>query len=303
MKGSAGIPAAANFHINRVCNERCPYCFATFRDDARLDAVHRGLPLPEAVRVVNLLADAGIEKLNFAGGEPTLYPGMPHLLRHARGRGLVTSLVTNGARLTEVLAEAAECIDWVALSIDSADEDVQRRLGRGNGNYVARSLEHFHQLHRLGIRTKMNTVVNRLNIGEDMSNFVEASGVERWKNFQALPVDGQNDGRIEDLLVTQTEFGLYVERHRHLESKGIMLAPEANEDMRGSYAMVDPLGRFFSSLQGRHHYSRPILEVGVVAAFAEIGFDPQAFERRGGVYPWGRPRQDGPVVPLTIRGR
>ena len=66
MKGSAGIPAAANFHINRVCNERCPYCFATFRDDARLDAVHRGLPLPEAVRVVNLLADAGIEKLNFA---------------------------------------------------------------------------------------------------------------------------------------------------------------------------------------------------------------------------------------------
>ncbi len=56
--------------------------------------------------------------------------------------------------------------------------------------------------------------------------------------------------------------------------------------MRGSYVMVDPLGRFFGNATGRHVYSQPILDVGVDAALAQVGFVPTKFEARGGTYAW-----------------
>ena len=52
--------------------------------------------------------------------------------------------------------------------------------------------------------------------------------------------------------------------------------------IRGAYIMVDPQGRFFDSTRGAHHYSRPILKVGMDAAFAEVDFDPTKFHDRDG---------------------
>ena len=56
--------------------------------------------------------------------------------------------------------------------------------------------------------------------------------------------------------------------------------------MRGSYAMIDPLGRFYGNATGAHVYSRPILEVGVEAALAEVGCEVGRFDARGGRYTW-----------------
>jgi radical S-adenosyl methionine domain-containing protein 2 len=109
------LPKAVNYHINRVCNESCVYCFATFVDDAAFDPVHRGLPLTDAMDIITALAYAGVEKINFAGGEPTLYPQLPQLLRHARQLGLVTSIVSNGARLKWLLQEAPGAVSYTHL--------------------------------------------------------------------------------------------------------------------------------------------------------------------------------------------
>jgi radical S-adenosyl methionine domain-containing protein 2 len=46
--------------------------------------------------------------------------------------------------------------------------------------------------------------------------------------------------------------------------------------------MVDPQGRFFDSTSGTHHYSRPILEVGLDAAFSEVSFSQDKFQQRSG---------------------
>lgn len=59
-------PVSVNFHIWKPCNEACKFCFATFGD------VPGHLTSADAVRVVRLLREAGCEKINFAGGEPTL---------------------------------------------------------------------------------------------------------------------------------------------------------------------------------------------------------------------------------------
>jgi len=280
------LPPTVNFHLWKPCNLQCRFCFATFNDDPLLKNVKGGMKEPHARRILELLSESGVEKITFVGGEPTLCPYLPALLKYARELNLVTSLVTNGARLTKVLGEAPGCLDWVGLSVDSANEETQAALWRGSGNHVAQSYTHFQTLHNLGIRVKLNTVVTSMNWQEDMSDFVLQVKPDRWKIFQVLPVFGQNNEKVKPLLISAEQFNAFVERHRWLSGMGITMAPESNEDMTGSYAMIDPLGRFFCNVTGTHEYSRPILEVGVHAAFQDISFDHSRFIARGGFYDW-----------------
>lgn len=289
------IPPAVNFHLWKPCNLRCRFCYAVFDDDASLQAVRTGLDEADARRIIELLRPAGVEKITFVGGEPTLCPHLPALLRQARDLGFVNTLVTNGKRLRRVLDTARGCVDWVGLSVDSADESTQAALGRGGGDHVARSIEHFRLLHHLGIRVKLNTVVTSLNWREDMTAFVLKARPERWKVFQVLSIEGQNTGKVEPLLITAEQFSSFVERHGGLKGHGITIADESNDDMTGSYAMIDPLGRFFSNVCGRYVYSSPILEVSVTAAFRAVTFDAARFDARGGRYDWG-----APPIPLTV---
>ena len=111
-------------------------------------------------------------------------------------------------------------------------------------------------------------------------------GQKDGKVFQVLPIGGQNDGRVDSLLVTGEEFAQYVSRNRYVESLGITVVPENNDLMTGSYVMVDPAGRFFDNVAGAHLYSRPINEVGVEAALREVSLDPDKFRSRNGMYNW-----------------
>lgn len=282
------FPPAVNFHLEKQCNFRCRFCFAAFDDDEALRSTRHGLDAPEARQIFEAVHAAGAQKITFVGGEPTLCPHLPDLLRLSDRLGMVPTLVTNGARLEQVLELAPGCLAWVGLSVDSADESIQAALGRGRGDHVARSVRLFDLLHDLRIRVKLNTVVTALNYHEDMTDFVRRVRPERWKVFQVLPVQGQNDDTVGPLLITPEQFQTFVARHRALATEGVVVAFETNDDMTGSYAMIDPLGRFFSNVSGRYVYSRPILEVGVTAAFGDIQFDPARFGARGGTYDWGR---------------
>lgn len=274
-------PISVNFHLWKPCNYHCRFCFATFRD------VQGYLSFSDAKRLLFLLREAGTEKINFAGGEPTLHPYIGELIGESRRLGFVTSIVTNGARMAELLEKHASDIDWVALSVDSASEMVQKQLGRGNGDHVVRSITLFDELHRCGIHVKLNTVVTRLNFQEDMSTFVRRVRPERWKVFQVLPVEGQNDGSVEDLLISPHQFQEFVGRHQTLSDEGIRFVAETNNLMKDSYVMVNPQGQFYNNTTtGRYLYSSPILEAGVNVALAQVGWNVETFLGRGGIYSW-----------------
>jgi sulfatase maturation enzyme AslB (radical SAM superfamily) len=64
---SAPVPVSVNYYFTRRCNYECGFCFHT----AKTLYI---LPLKNAKRGLLLLKQAGMRKLNFAGGEPFLYP-------------------------------------------------------------------------------------------------------------------------------------------------------------------------------------------------------------------------------------
>ena len=108
-------------------------------------------------------------------------------------------------------------------------------------------------LKRHNIRVKINTVVTKATLEEDLTDFIIEARPERWKVLQVLPVLGQNDGIVDSHLISDEEFDCYVREGRRVESHGITLVPENNDMMTGSYVMVDPAGRFFDNVAGTLH--------------------------------------------------
>ena len=130
MTIAASIPSV-NFHLWKPCNMKCRFCFATFQD-VGADTLPKGhLPREGCLAVVHALASAGFEKINFAGGEPTLCPWLPDLLHRAKALWFTTSIVTNGSRISlEWLNSVAGALDWATLSIDTLDPQKLEELGR-----------------------------------------------------------------------------------------------------------------------------------------------------------------------------
>ena len=281
---------SVNFQLWKPCNMKCRFCFATFQDVGKNVLPKGHLPREGCLAVVEALASAGFEKINFAGGEPTLCPWLPDLIRRAKETALTTSIVTNGSRITpEWLDRVGDSLDWVAVSIDTLDQEKLESSGRTTRDGPLSEDDYLGVIDLLKqrrIRLKINTVVSRCNCEDDLTDFIAKARPERWKLLQALPVRGQNDGLIDDQLVTPEEFAAYVVRNRCVEDLGIAVVPEDNSLMTGSYVMVDPAGRFFDNTAGVHAYSQPINEVGVDVALREVSVDAGRFLLRDGLYDW-----------------
>jgi len=273
------LPPAVNFFLLKECNLRCRFCYSTFKDvDGRLSN-------DQTEQVVAQLADAGVEKITFVGGEPTLHPNIKDLVQLSHELGMVTTIVTNGARLQPLLDACADQLDWVGLSLDSLNEQVEVRLGRGEWGHVERMVKLAAKCRKAGVKVKLNSVITAFNWQEDFSDFIRVFRPDRWKAFQVLPVAGQNDG-IDDLLITDEQFASWVARHTDLASIGLAPVAETNELMSYSYALIDPLGRFYSGGPAGHVYGPSILDVGVEEAWASVDFRQERFDRRGGKYDW-----------------
>ena len=58
---------SVNYHFTRECNYKCGFCFHTQKSKGKL-------PIEKAIEGLKLLKKYGVKKINFAGGEPFLYP-------------------------------------------------------------------------------------------------------------------------------------------------------------------------------------------------------------------------------------
>ena len=289
--GPGGLPLPINvsWHLWPTCNLHCTYCYATFRD------IPGTLSEAQAMDVLDRLRAAGTEKVTFVGGEPTLCPYLPALIRHAKEIGLVTMLVTNGTRLDPAYrSEVVPYLDWVSISIDASDPDLMAAMGRGNRRFLELCVRRWRELSdEPHLRLKVNTVVTRQNLHDDMRPLIRSLRPARWKVFQVLPVRGQNDGQVERLLVSKDEFDAYVARHVELHDEGIGPVAEDNKDLTGTYLMLDALGRFFHNRTGEHVYTDSLLDVGVWEAVRQVGWDVTGFLARKGLYEWAPPSEPG----------
>lgn len=272
---------------------RCKFCFATFKDVKNSILPKGHLPKDQAIEVVLQLAEIGFEKITFAGGEPTLCPWLPELISTAKQAGMTTMIVTNGSKLTdEFLAANKPHLDWIALSIDSLNPATNVETGRALLGKVPLHFEYYSSLidgvMKHGYGLKINTVVNSKNFHENLTELIAYAKPKRWKLFQVLPIIGQNDLHSNEYRITDEQFKRFIDTHKSL-SDLTTIVPETNIQMLGSYAMVDPAGRFYDNAEGKNTYSKSILEIGARLAIQQMRYNFSKFVLRGGIYNWVNP--------------
>ena len=307
---STDNPKAVNWHLEAYCNYSCKFCYAPLTEQRLMPRMSQD----SGISLITDLASSGVEKINFVGGEPMLHPHLDAWIIAAKFFGLTTSIVSNGTRMSEEwLVKMRPYLDWLGLSIDASNDKLHSLMGRGLkgeiGTGISRHLERSKEIwqiaQKLEYGLKLNTVVTSVNIDDDMSELVEFLKPHRWKVFRVLRIEGENDGRVEPLLISQKNFEDYMIRHRRFlrDSEEIEIVAEDNEDMLGTYAMIDPLGRVYTNLNGQYHYSKSsIIDIGFSAAWSEVmdGFSNLRFERRGGDWNWNREGVSLPILDSDI---
>jgi len=239
------------------------------------------------------LSDSGIEKINFAGGEPLLHPRLPDYCKEAKNLGMTVSITTNGSHLDQnMVSQLSGSVDWIAISVDSCLDTVEAAMGRGRGEHVTNALNAAVLVHEAGIHLKMNTTVTSLTWQENMHPLIQMMKPDRWKVMQMLVINGENDTSSIGLGVSSAQFREFVERHRSL-CLGPDVYPvfESVDDMEDSYFMITPNGRVMSNA-GRKitlYELDDILKQGV-----DKLVDSDKYLDRGGIYDWkGLCQHDG----------
>lgn len=273
------IPAI-NFHMIKSCNMSCKYCFAHFNACTKIN-----LSLSDCKSIIMSIHKKGFEKITFSGGEPLLIPYLPALIRFSKELGLTTMLITNGSLLTDKhLLDLYGSLDWIGISIDSLNESTNRKIGRQYNGEVVDYRQLVAKIKNYSYRLKINTVVSSYNCAEsEMGAFIREIKPDRWKVMKALEIEGENVCNSELYSVVDAEFGDYVMNNG---VDGDNMVVEWNSDMKGTYAMISPDGRFFTNSDGDIRYGSSIIEEGIEKGYEEMSYSYSGFENRGGIYKW-----------------
>lgn len=268
---------SANWHVTMNCNYNCRFCFyknmtGEFKD------------IEKARHILETLKERGIEKVNFAGGEPLLYKNLGHLLQMAKDMEFTVSVVTNASLLNENNIRELSCyVDWIGISVDSTDENIEKELGRGNGCHVEHVQRVCELVRKHGMKLKINTTVTKLNYLEDMKTFISSLRPDRWKVFQVLYMKGQNDDAL-DLIITTEEFEAFRSINgKLLLNNGAIPTFESADDMLNSYLIIGSDGNIL--LSNDNQRSSIAFEELKCMELTDL-VDEGSYLERGGNYDW-----------------
>jgi len=163
-----------------------------------------------------------------------------------------------------------------AMSVDSLNDETNSNIGRIAKDKTLSTSELLLAIESIKkvnpeVKIKINTVVNKHNFNEYMGDFIATVKPYKWKVFQALSVG------TEEEFCSQDEYETFLEKHKNSVGK---INKESNDDMRESYIMIDPYGRFYQNGGRAYEYSKSLLVSTVKDAFNAIHFDKTKYEAR-----------------------
>jgi MoaA/NifB/PqqE/SkfB family radical SAM enzyme len=117
--------------LTDTCNFKCPYCRG-------LDKKYRGdISLFYAMQIVTQWAEEGLKNIRFSGGEPTLWPRLPILIRHAKSLGIEhIALSTNGSARQEYYQTLLDAgINDFSISLDACCSSTADAMSGNTAKY------------------------------------------------------------------------------------------------------------------------------------------------------------------------
>jgi MoaA/NifB/PqqE/SkfB family radical SAM enzyme len=147
--------------VNSVCNSNCTYCYIPDKTGTGEDSFDY---LAGRIREFRL---SGTRYIDFTGGEPTLWPHLPRIVRYAKSLGYENmTLVTNGRRLSykkylDRLIQSG--IERIIISYDGPTRKIAESITRTPGSF-SQTLKAFRNVKESSAELGATIVVVKANI-------------------------------------------------------------------------------------------------------------------------------------------
>ncbi|HBP21922.1 MAG TPA: radical SAM protein [Planctomycetes bacterium] len=161
------LPVLSEVAVTYRCNAACVFCYAGCNCTANPVGNADEMSLAEVKQVLDRLVDeAKVPSVSFTGGEATLRPDLPDMIRHARARGMRVNLISNGITsaspaYARKLAEAG--LHSAQISIEGTTAEVHEAVTAIPGSF-AKALAGLRNLREAGVRVHTNTTILRTNV-------------------------------------------------------------------------------------------------------------------------------------------
>lgn len=237
--------------VTTRCNLRCVYCRPS--DLSAEEPREHFLTFDEMLRVIRVLAGAGLKKVRITGGEPLVRPGLAEFIAQvAEVEGIRDlALSTNGILLARHARNLkASGLMRVNVSLDTLDPERFRRIS--GGGRLESVLEGIEAADEAGLRpVKLNCVVVR-GFNEDQVEPLAALTLEReWsvRFIEYMPIGGDRE-LYEKRFVPADEVKARLVRRfgplEELEWSGVSAAREFKlRGARGTIGFITPMTEHF----------------------------------------------------------
>jgi radical SAM protein with 4Fe4S-binding SPASM domain len=224
------IPISGMIEITERCNNRCAHCYVNLpvKDQK---ARSQELTYDEYCHILDEIAAAGCLWVCFTGGEIFLRKDFLDIYTHAKKKGLLPTLFTNGTLITPEVADYL--VNWrpfnIEITLYGHTQKTYEKISGIPGSYN-RCMEGIHLLMARGLPLRLKTMAVTLNRHEiwDMKRFVEDDlGMEfkfdaminprcdcsrsplevRLSPAEAVELDLQDPERVEEWQKVTEEFG------------------------------------------------------------------------------------------------
>lgn len=186
------LPVLSEVAVTYRCNLRCSFCYAGCNCTTNPAGDGREMTAAEIEQVLDKIRwQAKVPSVSFTGGEPTLRPELPGLIRHAKQLELRVNLITNGTLVDAPMARrlARAGLDSAQVSLEGVDAATHDGI-TGCGGSFERSVAAVGHLAAAGVRVHTNTTLCRSNLEQSarMPGFVrERLGAERFSMNLTVP--------------------------------------------------------------------------------------------------------------------
>lgn len=273
-----------NYHIFEKCNMNCSFCF-------RNNNNNKTLSLNEYKEMIDRIYELNLfDYINFAGGEPTLYPNIVELIRYAKNKCFKTSIITNGYMLlnsNKLLEEILQVIDCFGISIDSLDNNINHKIKRvvGGKTLTKEDLLQIYEKVREYSRVdfKINTVVSKYNLcDKSLIDFLVEYpyiNVDRWKFFKVQPKEGAN---CEEFNISEEEYNSFTRRFEAYNKRLTNKVEERSGEMIDSYLMLDVNGNLSTDTTKTNSKSIQIVNSTIeqIKQFIEENLNYESYDKR-----------------------
>ncbi len=160
------VPLSGSIDLTHRCNLGCIHCYLG-SGDGRKRTRPNEMTGEELFSIIDEVADAGCLFFLITGGEPLIREDFPRIYRHARERGLLITVFTNGTLVSDTIAELfAELPPYcVEISLYGASAATYERITGVAGSYE-KCISGITRLLDRGINVRIKTILMTVNSGE-----------------------------------------------------------------------------------------------------------------------------------------